>query len=79
MWNIFKTTMLKPLFERVGTVGAVWLLAAGDKLCEAVEQACGLVTEDGVGVVLVWITAAALVALDWSVSWINRRREKAVR
>lgn len=76
MWKDFlKNTVLRPGLERLGTVGAVWLLTGGDWLCKTFD-ACGLVTQDGAAMVMTWVTAAALVAVDLVVIAINRRGKR---
>lgn len=72
MWPDFlKNVLLKPLLQRLGTVGATALVVGGNWLCDQ-WQACGLVTEDGARLVATWVIAAALVAFDLVVSWLDR-------
>lgn len=73
MWNDFlKNTLLKPLLERLGTVGASALVFGGDYLCTNFG-ACGLVTADGATQVAAWVVAAALVAADLGIAYLNRK------
>lgn len=76
MWKVFSTTMLKPFLERVGTAAGMYVLLAGDKVCEAWAQSCGLVTQAGVGMVMSWLVAAAFFAMDWSIGQLNRKTEE---
>ena len=72
MWPDFlKNVLLKPLLQRLGTVGATALVVGGNWLCDN-WAACGLVTEDGARLVATWVVAAALVAFDLVVSWLDR-------
>lgn len=73
MNTFIKNTIVKPGLERLGTVAAVWLLAGGDWLCKTFD-ACGLVTEGGVHLVMTYVVAVALLAFDLVVIWWNRRR-----
>lgn len=80
MWNDFlKNTLLKPLFERLGTAGAVLLVAAGDRLCAWTDQFCGLVTRDGATMTATWVVAVALICMDIALAHLSRKRtiEKA--
>lgn len=73
MWNDFlKNTLLKPLLERLGTAGASALVFGGEFVCQKFG-ACGLVTADGATQVATWVVAAALIAFDLSLAYLNRK------
>lgn len=75
MWNDFiKNTLVRPLLERLGTVGATTLVVGGDWLCANVN-ACGLVTDDGARQVMTWVVAAALVCGDLAAAYVARQRK----
>ena len=76
MWTDFvKNTVLKPGLNRLGTIGAVMLLAGGDWLCQN-WQACGLVTASGAQQVATYVVAAGMLAFDVVVIHIQRRNAK---
>lgn len=73
MKDFILETVLKPLLRRLGTAGAVALLASGDWLCQHLE-ACGLVTQDGADLVMRYVVAVALLAIDLLWGWAERQR-----
>lgn len=80
MWTQFlRKTVLEPLLRRVGTAAATALLVGGDYVCDH-WGACGLVNESGALAVTTWVVAAALVATDIALSYLDKKKvEKAVR
>lgn len=73
MWKDFlKNTVLKPGLQRLGTIGAVLLLTGGDWLCKNFD-ACGLVTADGAKLVMNYVVAVALLAVDLAVIHLDRK------
>lgn len=73
MNTFFKNVVVKPGLERLGTIGATALLVGGDALCKHFD-ACGLVTQGGAEMVMTYVVAAALLAIDLIVTWWNRRK-----
>lgn len=72
MWaNSLKDLVLKPLFRRIGTVVAAWLVFGGNWMCDH-WQACGLVTEAGANLVVTYLIAVACLAFDLAVSAAER-------
>ncbi|HTN61991.1 MAG TPA: hypothetical protein VL147_10590 [Devosia sp.] len=73
MWkDVIKNTVLKPLGLRLGTMGAVWLLAGGQWLCDNWD-ACGLVTEAGSHMVMTYLLAVVMVMFDLVMEYAARR------
>lgn len=66
MLDFIKNTMLRPLLDRAGTAGAIWLVAQGDALC-ALYDACGLIVPGQAQTIMQGVTIGALVAFDWVV------------
>lgn len=76
MWADFlKNTVLKPGLQRLGTVGAMWLLWGGDWMCTNWD-ACGLVTEGGANQVVAYVIAAGLLAFDVAVVHLDRMKSR---
>lgn len=76
MWAQFlKQNVLKPGLARLGTVAATALVVGGDQACTHFG-ACGLVTEGGALEVVKWVIAAALVAFDLVVAYLDRKVSK---
>lgn len=66
MFDFLKNTVLRPLLDRAGTAGAVWLVAQGDTLC-ALYNACGVIVPDQAQTIMQGVTVGALVVFDWAV------------
>lgn len=76
MWkDVVKNTVLKPLLMRLGTMGAMWLIAGGQWLCSN-WNACGLVTEQGAHQAMTYLIAVALLCFDLAHEYLNRRGQK---
>lgn len=76
MWKHFvKETILKPVLQRLGTIGASALVFGGEWLCVTFD-ACGLVTQDGADMVLTYVCAVALLCFDLAMSHFDRMAKK---
>lgn len=75
MRKLLVDNLLKPALKRVGTVGAVLLVAGGDWLCANVN-ACGLVTQGGADTVMTYVTAVALLLVDVTFEWVDRKAKR---
>lgn len=71
MKDFIKNTVLRPLLDRVGTMGAVWLVAQGDMLC-ALYNACQLIGASQAQTIMEGVTIGALVAFDWVAIQVQR-------
>lgn len=73
MWKaVLKENVIKPVFRRLGTLGAGALMFGGEWACQHLD-ACGLVTEGGAAMVMQYVAAAALLAFDLSLAWLERK------
>lgn len=66
MRDFVKNTVLRPLLDRVGTAGAIWLVAQGDTLC-ALSNACNVVGPDQADTIMQGVIVGSLVVFDWVV------------
>ena len=76
MWaDVLKNTILKPLLMRLGTMAATALIVGGQYLCDH-WSACGLVTEQGAQIVVMYCTAVALLLFDLVVEYFAKKGGK---
>ena len=79
MWiKSLSDLVVKPLFRRAGTAIATAIVVGGDKLCDAVAQTCGLVTQSGAVAVAEYVVVVLLVGVDLFGSWVERSGRQPV-